>query len=107
MARSDVALLNNAALLVGLPLTAHVGLRAGVTDSLLYFPVPNRVGWHQVGAIFMVPLKKIHRRISELTPFLRITAYTEHANRDLDFHWNFLLGVGMSFRIGKLTGVAQ
>lgn len=102
LARSDMALTNNAALLVELPLSAPVRLRLGATDSLAYLPRAGRLAWHQVGGLVMLPLRLKARRVAELTPFLRATAYTHHATRRLSFRAGFIVGVDMAFRVGRL-----
>ncbi len=99
LSRSDVALQNTAAVLVGFPLTTRVGMRVGATDSLLYLPRPKEIGWNQVGGLIMFPLQIHHRRISDFTVFTRITYFTNHFTRRLTFAWNFLVGIDMSLRI--------
>ncbi len=102
LARSDLVLTNNAALLVELPLTPRVALRLGATNALAYLPRAGRLAWHQIGGLVMLPLKLAHRRVAELTPFLRVTGYTYHAVRRLSFRAAFIVGVAMGFRVGRL-----
>lgn len=102
LARSDLALTNDAALLLELPLSPAVSLRFGATDSLAYVPRAGRLAWHQVGGLIMLPLRLKARRVAELTPFLRATGYTHHAARRLSFGAGFIIGVAMAFRVGRL-----
>jgi hypothetical protein len=99
LARSDMVLTNNAALLIGLPITESVGIRFGATDSLGYAPIPGHLAAHQVGGLVMLPIRSRNHRIADLTPFLRVTAYTHNRTRELSFAWNFLLGIDLSVRL--------
>lgn len=99
LARSDLALVESAALLVGFPLTRKVGMRIGATNSLAWLPRPGRLAHHQVGGLLMWPLTLASPRVAGLTPFVRLTGYTSHYTRELSLALNVLLGAELALRL--------
>ena len=98
LGRSDLALTNDAAVLVSVPLTENISLMAGITDSLVYVPRADRVDHNMVGGIVAVNLKQLGRRgrVRGLQPFILVGGYTNHETRRLAFPVNFAGGVELS-----------
>jgi hypothetical protein len=99
MAREDWVLINNAVVLVDIPLDATLKLRAGAYDDLRYVPRSGYIG-HQVGPIVALTIEHPAPEVPEVTPYIRAGYYTDHVVRAEEF--TILAGVSVTYDLGAV-----
>ena len=84
LARRDKLIANEAMLMAEIPLTDGLNLRVGGYDALAY-GIGSEVVNNSVGGLAMVNWPEAHAALRNLTPFLRMGAYTHHPFREGQF----------------------
>jgi hypothetical protein len=82
-ARADWVVANEGILVVGIPIEGGPDLRIGAYSALRSVPAAGYVG-HQVGGIVMLAWERPLPGIDEISIFLRVGGYTNHAFRQGD-----------------------
>ena len=99
LARSDWVLYNEAILCLEIPLTSSINMRIGGFDSLRWVPSSGYLG-NLAGGILMFHWPETRHGVRDLSPFIRVGGYTNHAFRRGEF--SAVLGLLASYDLGTV-----
>lgn len=102
MARSDHIIANEGILLLQIDLRSDLKLRIGAYDTFRYVPQSEQ-RLNVVGGMALLTWAELgrRRRLLNMTPFIRLGAYTHHEDRQGEF--TGVLGLSLNFDILQLA----